>query len=112
MNNATLNGTGGVTLVFTGPHTGTPATCPNCANMQVQLDSIVNLTAPTTGATAGLVMYEDRLAVVGSPKSTFTFDAVAGLNATGAVYLPSGNVTFGLIAGSTANCTLLVADKI
>jgi hypothetical protein len=112
MSNATLNGTGGVTLVFTGPHTGTPATCPTCANMQVQLDSIVNLTAPTTGATAGLVMYEDQLAVVGSANSTFTFDAGSKLSATGAVYLPRGNVTFALIAGSTANCTLLIADKI
>ena len=36
----------------------------------------------------------------------------AALNATGAVYLPRGNVTFAGIAGSTANCTLLIADTI
>jgi hypothetical protein len=107
MSNAKLNGTGGVTLVFTGTGTGTNA----YATLSVQNGSIVNLTAPTAGATAGLVMYQDRLAPLGG-SNKFTFDAVSGLNATGAVYLPRASVTFGLIAGSTANCTLLIADTI
>jgi hypothetical protein len=107
MSNATLNGTGGVTLVFTGTGSGASA---NYATLSVQNGSTVNLTAPTTGATAGLVMYQDRNAPL--LPGNFTFDAGSGLNATGAVYLPRGNVTFGLIAGSTANCTLLIADTI
>jgi Flp pilus assembly protein TadG len=105
MDNATLNGTGGVTLVFTGTGSGASA---KYATLSVQDGSTVNLTAPTTGTTAGLVMYQDRNAPLGN----FTFDAASGLKATGAVYLPRGKVTFGLIAGSTANCTLLVADTI
>jgi hypothetical protein len=109
MDNAKLNGTGGVTLVFTGTGSGASA---NYATLSVTT-STVNLTAPTTGATAGMVMYQDRLAPLDNGgTANFTFDAVSGLNATGAVYLPRAFIQFGLIAGSTANCTLLIADKI
>jgi hypothetical protein len=108
MSNAKLNGTGGVTLVFTGTGSGASA---NYATLSVQNGSTINLTAPTTGATAGLVMYQDRNVPL-PPGGNFTFDAASGLNATGAVYLPHGHVTFALVAGSTANCTLLIADTI
>ena len=102
MTNSTLTGNGGVTLVFTG--SANPATA-----MSVDAASTINLTAPTTGPTAGMVMYGDRNMPVGT---AFNFVFGAALYATGAVYLPRGNVTFAGIAGSTANCTLLIADKI
>ena len=102
MTTSTLTGTGGVTLVFTG-------TGANYATMSVDAASTINLTAPTTGPTAGMVMYGDRNTPLGT---AYTFAFGAALNATGAVYLPRGNVTFAGIAGSTANCTLLIADTI
>jgi Flp pilus assembly protein TadG len=103
MTNSTLTGNGGVTLVFTG------AVGSSYETMSVDADSTINLTAPTTGPTAGMVMYGDRNM---PPGNAYTFALGAFLNATGAVYLPRGNVTFAGIAGSTANCTLLIADKI
>ena len=114
MTNSTLtdNGTG-ATLVFTG---AVVAGVPKYASMTVDALSSITLTAPTSGTTAGMVMYGDRNAplVTGSTSggTPFTFAAGAALNATGAVYLPRGNVTFAGIAGSTANCTLLIADTI
>ena len=75
MTTATLNGNGGVTLVFTG-------TGANYATMSVDAASTISLTAPTTGPTAGMVMYGDRNMPLGKP---YTFVFGAALNATGAV---------------------------
>jgi Flp pilus assembly protein TadG len=102
MTNSKLTGNGGVTLVFTG------SANPNTA-MSVDAGSTISLTAPTAGPTVGMVMYGDRNMPVGTP---YTFIFGAALNATGAVYLPTGNLTFAGVAGSTANCTLLIADTI
>jgi hypothetical protein len=80
--------------------------------------STINLTAPTTATTygiPGIAMFANNNTSGSNAMpvgTSFTFDAFSALNVTGAVYLPRGNVTFAAIAGSTANCTLLIADKI
>ena len=117
MNFATLTGTGGVTLVFTGSGT-------NYATMSVQNFSTINLVAPTSGATAGMVMFGDRsmpLTQANGSCNTFAFlsaanfcfDLASSLSATGVVYLPRGKVLFGVIAGDlSTSCTQIVADQV
>jgi hypothetical protein len=111
LNGSTLTGTG-ATVVFT------TSTGQYDTSAMTVTSSTINLTAPTTATTygiPGIAMFANN-STSGSnamPVGTsFTFDAVSALNVTGAVYLPRGYATFAGIAGSTANCTLLIADKI
>src|SRR5215467_809451 len=98
---ATLTGNG-VTLVFTtdGSKYAT-ATINGGAN--------VNLTAPTTGSTAGIVVFGDRNMPL---NSAFTFNGGSTQGFTGAVYVPKGAVKFAGGANNPNGCTQLVADTI
>jgi hypothetical protein len=99
---ATLNGTG-VTLVFTSSngHNYADATINGGAN--------INLVAPTTGPTAGIVLFGDRNMTVGT---TFKLNGGSSEVFGGAIYIPRGSVTFSGGASSTNGCLQLVADTI
>jgi hypothetical protein len=107
VNDSTLTGTG-VTLVFTTSN----GKYPNQA--MTITSSTINLTAPTTGPTADFVMFGNNSSGTNAMPvgTTFIFDFFSSLKATGAVYLPKGYLTFAGIAGSTDNCTQMIADKI
>jgi len=98
----TVNGTG-VTIVLTGSGT-------NYATMSIQNGTTINLSAPTTGAMAGLVFFQDPNA------ATSGVDLIQGggkLNVTGALYFPSQTVEYSNGASTTtSSCTQLVAATI
>jgi Flp pilus assembly protein TadG len=97
----TLTGTG-VTIVLTGSG-GTYAT------VTISNGVSVTLSAPTTGATAGIVFFGDRNAPVSNIDS---LTGGATMNVTGAFYFPTQQVSF---AGGTSNpsgCTQLIAGVI
>lgn len=111
LSGSTLTGTG-VTLVFTSLTGLYDATA-----MQVQLGSTISLTAPTSGATQGIVLFGDN----GSNASTkpppvgttnFTFDTASTLNVTGTVYLPRSSLTVAAFDFVSEKCTQIIADKI
>jgi hypothetical protein len=100
--NGTISGTG-VTLVFTSS-TGT-----NWATATISSNAIVNLTAPNSGPTAGIVLFGDRRMTVDTPfKLTGGGLQIFG----GVVYLPKASLSFtgGLSTGT--GCTQVVADMI
>jgi Flp pilus assembly protein TadG len=99
---ATLTGTG-VTLVFTS------STGSNYASANINGGATINLEAPTTGPTAGLVAVGDKNMPVGT---VFKFNGGSTQIFKGALDLPSAAVSFA--GGSNANnaCTQLVADTI
>lgn len=100
--NATIQGTG-VTIVFTSQNKATWATASLASN------AIVNLTAPTTGATAGIVMFGDRKMPQGtSYKLTGGASQVFG----GALYLPKGALEYAGGSSGSAGCTQIVADTL
>jgi Flp pilus assembly protein TadG len=99
---ATLTGTG-VTLVFTS------STGSNYASAQINGGATVNLTAPTSGPTAGIVIFGDRNMPSGT---SFSFNGGASQTLTGAIYLPNAAVTYGGGAGGSNGCTQLVADTV
>jgi hypothetical protein len=100
--NATLTGTG-VTLVFTSS-TGT-----NWANAKISSNATINLTAPTSGATAGIVMFGDR----GMPAGTsFKLEGGGVQNFGGAVYLPKAALTFTGGSSTGTVCTQIIADTV
>lgn len=99
---ATLIGAG-VTLVFTS------STGKNWATATINGNATVNLTAPDSGPTAGIVAFGDRNMPVGT---TFKLTGGASQYFGGAIYAPKGAVSF--IGGSSTGdgCTQLIGDTI
>jgi hypothetical protein len=69
-------------------------------------NSPVRLTAPTSGDTAGVVIFAER-----SLNSKITFNGGSSQSFTGAIYMPGVDFTF---VGGTANtgCTQVIADQV
>jgi hypothetical protein len=98
----TVTGTG-VTLIFTS------STGANYATATINGNATVNLTAPGSGSTAGIVIFGDPNAPVGtainlSGGSTQTFG--------GAIYAPTGAVTYTGGAATSASCTQIIGDTV
>jgi Flp pilus assembly protein TadG len=99
---STLDGTQGVTLVFTGSGA-------NYATISAPVAASIKLTAPTSGATAGMVMFGDR----NMPLNTsFNFTLFSSLKATGVLYLPSAYLQFKNLTFNNFNCLQVIANKI
>lgn len=97
-----LTGTG-VTIFLT------KSTGSNYAEVAISNGAQVTLSAPTTGATAGLVFYGDR----GGPVSnTSDFGGGALLNITGSIYFPTQTVSFNNGISNPSGCTQLIAGVI
>lgn len=97
---ATVNGTG-VTLVFTGSGS-------NYAEMKVSGGATVDLRAPTTGPTSGIVVFGDRAA------TGTTFELLGGANQSfeGAIYVPTALMKFAGGSNSKTTCTQIVTRVI
>jgi Flp pilus assembly protein TadG len=99
---ATLRGDG-VTIVFTS------STGHNYATADINGNANINLTAPTSGPTAGIVMFGDRDMPTGT---AFKLDGGATQSFGGAIYLPKGAVDYAGGSNANAQCTQIVADTI
>lgn len=100
---ATLQGTG-VTIVFTS------STGSNYATATINGGATINLTAPTSGPTAGIVFFGDRKMPV---DTAFKLNGGSTQTFGGAIYLPTAAVTFAGGSGTSATgCTQLIADTI
>ena len=99
--NVTLTGNN-VTLVLTGSGS-------NWASISITNGAKVTLTAPSSGADAGIAIYGDRNA-----PTTISSSFVGGstMNITGAIYLPTQQVTFANGAGNPTGCLQLIAGSI
>jgi hypothetical protein len=100
--NASIQGTG-VTLVFTS------STMTDWPTATINGGAIVNLIAPSSGPTAGIVMYGDRNIPLGT---SFKFTGGGTQYLGGAIYFPTGAVSFAGGAGTTTSCTQLIADTV
>ena len=99
--NATITGTG-VTLVFTGSG-------GNWGTASIGSNAIIDLTAPTTGSTKGIVMYGDRNMPAGT---AFNLTGGGTQNFGGAIYLPKANLSFSGGNGTSTSCTKIIADTL
>jgi Flp pilus assembly protein TadG len=104
----TVNGGGtltgsGVTLIFTS------STGKNYATASLNGGANIDLTAPTMGWTAGLVMIADRNAPVGT---TYKLNGGATQRLGGVIYTPSGALTYAGGSSTTTSCTKMIADTI
>ncbi len=99
---ATLSGSG-VTLVFTSSNG------QNYANATINGGAVVNLTAPTSGPMAGIVVYADRSTPAGT---AFKFNGGAQQYFGGSVYVPTGDISFAGGANTSTGCTQLVGGTL
>lgn len=94
----------GVTIVLTSREGEHPAT------IDIGNGADVELTAPTTGPTAGIVFFGDRLKP--DDHDMNTFGGGASITLVGAIYFPRGAVTMENGASNTSDCTQLIAATI
>lgn len=100
--NATITGTG-VTIVFTS------SSSSNWATASISSNANISLTAPSSGPTAGIVLFGDRNIPVGT---AFSLTGGGTQNFGGAVYLPTAALSFSGGNGTSTSCTQIIADTI
>jgi hypothetical protein len=79
-------------------------------DVSIAANAILNLVAPTTGPTAGIALFQDRVACAGCGNK---IDGGSTSNITGAIYFPTNAVEY--TGGSSAGgavCTQLIAYTI
>lgn len=99
---ATVTGTG-VTIVLTS------STGSNYASASINGGTNLTLSAPTSGATSGIVFLQDRNAPTGGMS---TFNGGAQMLVTGALYFPSQEVKYTGGSSNASTCTQLIAYQI
>ncbi len=102
--NTTINGTGGVTIIF-GDSTG----ANGCGRVNITASGSVNLTAPTTGNFAGIVFYRGPSCNTGSG---MTLTGGSSSNIIGAVYAPSADLSMSGGTAISGTCLQLIADTV
>lgn len=93
------------TLIFTS---STPTVPSSFATISMNGGAQVNLTAPTSGPFAKVIMYED-------PRAPFGSDTINGNSSSvleGGLYFPSRTLTFNGTTGMQTNCLQLVAYRL
>ena len=81
----------------------------NYTYFTIDNSSSITLSAPTSGSTAGIVLFQDPNAPT-SGSDTFAGGAVVAL--TGAVYFPNQALYFSNGTSSTSSCTQLIAWRV
>lgn len=97
-----LRGTG-VTIVLTS------STGSDWATASFAAGSTVDLTAPTSGPTAGIVIFGDRKMDVGTKVS---MQGGSSQTLNGSIYLPKAALSFSGGSSTTVGCNQIVADTI
>jgi hypothetical protein len=100
---ANVNATSGVTIVLTS------SSGSNYATALFDNGITFNITAPTTGTTKGLALFQDRRAEATNSES---FGGGSTTNITGALYFPAQTVNYANGATTTSTCTQLIAYRV
>jgi hypothetical protein len=110
----------GLSVVLGGTLTGTGVTIVLTSSALVNLPGLsllgtINLTAPSSGTYAGLVVYEGLPALLGVlPGPNLAFALSPSVNLIGTIYAPHSVVSYAVNGGTThtGQCTRLIADTI
>ena len=97
-----------VTIVLTGG-TADNIGASDYANINYVGANGISLTAPTTGPTAGIAIFQDRSAVTPNPN---TFSGGTFGNITGAIYTPNQPIVFDGIGHMNSRCLQMIASTI
>lgn len=103
---AVVNGTG-VTIVLTSTN---PTNSSTIAGLQINGNAKVNLTAPTSGPFAGVLIYQDRRAALLS--DTIQLNGNNSSRLQGAVYVPRNTIMLNGNTSLNTNCLQLVGYRL
>ncbi|MDE2355348.1 MAG: hypothetical protein KGL69_01200 [Alphaproteobacteria bacterium] len=92
----------GVTFVLTGSGS-------NYATANIEGGAVVNLSAPTSGPTAGIAIWADKN---GPTNNTSSLTGGTSMNITGAAYFPTQTVQYSGGSTTSSPCTQLVAYNV
>ena len=99
-----LFGNGGVTIILTGKNANTVAT------VSINGDAELDLKAPTSDENAtwaGILFYQDPMG-----SATHTVNGGADINLEGIIYMPTGDLTYNGDATQSAQCLLIVTERV
>ncbi|MDB5480329.1 MAG: hypothetical protein JWO83_1382 [Caulobacteraceae bacterium] len=99
---STLNAGAGVTIVLTS------STGSSYANAEIDNGANVTITAPSSGATSGMAIMQDR----NTPYGTVSIAGGSKMNVTGALYFPTQMVNFSNGSTNNSACTQLIAWRV
>lgn len=94
--NTTITGTG-VTIIFTGTNPG---------SIDMKGNSVISLTAPTTGTYAKMLLIQATSATEGNVSK---INGNNGANFDGAIYFPKGTLNFLGSSSAATKCAMIVA---
>jgi Flp pilus assembly protein TadG len=103
---AEIYGTG-VTIILTSTNAGSDPS--SIATFDMNGGATVNLSAPTTGTYAGVLIYQDRRAL---DSGTNKINGNSSSKYQGAIYMPTQEVEFSGTAGMNTKCLQLVARRV
>lgn len=103
---ATVNGSGGVTIVLSNSSAAANATI---GTIEMNGGANLNLVAPSTGIYKGIAIYQDRRATSGVSSK---INGNSGSTIQGALYFPKAALTFTGNSGMNTNCMQLVALRV
>jgi hypothetical protein len=92
-----------VTFVFTS------SSGRNYPNVNINGGAVMNLGPPNSGPLSGIVFYADRNTPVGT---TFNLNGGSAQVLGGAVYLPTGAITYSGGNNTQTDCTQLIGDTV
>ncbi|QPD00053.1 pilus assembly protein TadG-related protein [Qipengyuania soli] len=108
--NATVIGNG-VTLVFT--NTDSPFNSSKIGTFSAQGTSNLQLTAPSSGSYAGILIHQDSRTPLGTgTNGGFAVTGDSNSKFDGAIYAPSTRVTFTGNSGMTTDCLQIISQYI
>jgi hypothetical protein len=82
---------------------------PKGGNLIINGNSTIDLTAPSSGPTAGIVAFGDRSMPVGA---SIKINSGSAQSWGGAIYLPNADLTYIGGASGASGCTQIVADTV
>jgi Flp pilus assembly protein TadG len=102
-----VTATAGVTIYLTDSSGG-----GHCGKIDISGGQTINITAPTSGATAGIAFWVDNT-IANCPANTqVSFSGGSAANVTGAIYAPANQVTYSGGSAAANGCTQIVSDTL
>jgi hypothetical protein len=99
-----VTATAGVTISLTASGNG------QCGKIDVSGGQTINITAPTSGETAGIALWVDNT-IANCPANTqVNFSGGSNASVTGAIYAPANQVQYSGGSSTGTGCTQIVAD--
>jgi Flp pilus assembly protein TadG len=101
-----VTATAGATIFLTSSGAG------NCGKIDISGGQSINITAPTSGQTAGIAFWVDDT-IANCPANTLvSFTGGSAASITGAIYAPNNTVTYSGGSSAGTGCTQIVSDKL